>query len=128
MEADLDGPQRKVVSSRVAPRRRSLGEEGIPLRNGRTLPFFVSREWSAPAGHYQEGWYLVRPDTREVLHEGPQRELLIWGLQSLSEVRDEVADPIRLEPGTYLIVFALGGLKGGELEVTATEVPKDAAA
>jgi len=128
MEADLEGPQRKVVASRVFPLKRSHGDSGIPLRRGRTLSFVISREWSAPAGHYVEGWYLVDPETREVLFEGPQREITVWGLQSLTEFRDEVTEPIRLSPGTYLVVFSLGGLMGGQVEVEATEAPAEEAA
>jgi hypothetical protein len=128
VEAELDGPQRKVVTSRVYPAKLAHGDVGIPLRAGRSLPFVVSREWSAPAGNYVEAWYLVHPETREVLFEGPQREILVWGLQSLSEFRDEVAEPIRLQPGTYLVVFALGGLMGGQVEVEAAEAPAEEAA
>jgi hypothetical protein len=128
MEADLDGPQRKVMASRVYPAKRSHGEAGIPLRNGRTLPFVVSREWSAPAGHYVEGWYLVHPETREVLLEGPQRDILVWGLQSLTELRDEVTEAIRLQPGKYLVVFSLGGIMGGQVEVETIDVPAEEAA
>ncbi|MDQ3985675.1 MAG: hypothetical protein M3280_04175 [Actinomycetota bacterium] len=127
MEAELNGPQRKVVSSSVAPRRISHGESGIPLRDGKTLPFTVTREWSAPAGHYEERWFLINPETREVLFEGPARRALVWGLQSLTELTDEVTEPISLQPGTYSVVFALGRLMGGEFEVEAAEVSSEAA-
>jgi hypothetical protein len=116
------------MTSRVFPAKRSHGDMGIALRSGRTLPFVVSREWSAPAGHYVENWYLVHPETREVLFEGPQREISVWGLQSLTELRDEVTERIRLQPGTYLVVFALGGLLGGQVEVEAVEAPAEEAA
>ncbi len=128
MEADLEGAQRKVLASRVFPAKRAHGVAGISLRNGRTLPFVVKREWSAPAGHYVEAWYLVHPETREVLYEGPQREISVWGLQSLTEYRDEVTEPIRLVPGKYLVVFSLGGLLGGQIEVEAVEAPAEEAA
>lgn len=128
MEADLNGRQRKVVASSVAPLRVSHGDSGIPLRDGKTLPFTVAREWSAPAGHYEERWFLINPETREVLHEGPSRDVLVWGLQSLTEFTDEVTEPISLQPGTYAVVFALGGLMGGEFEVEAAEVSSEAAA
>jgi hypothetical protein len=128
VEAELDGLQRKVVTSRVFPAKTAHGDEGIALRNGRSLPFVVEREWSAPAGHYIEGWYLVHPETREVLYEGPQRDVLVWGLQSLTEYRDEVTEPLRLQPGKYLVVFSLGGIMGGQLEVEAAEVPAEEAA
>ncbi len=127
MEADIRGNQRKVVTSRAAPLRAAFGDSGIPIRNGRTLPFKLTREWSAPAGHYVERWYLVNPETREVLHEGPARETLIFGLQSLTELVDEVTEAIALEPGKYSIVYALDGIHGGEFEVEATEAPAEAA-
>lgn len=127
MEAELQGSQRKVVTTRVAPLRSSHGAIGIPLREGRTLPFSVSRQWSAPAGHYEERWYLVNPETREVLYESPGRTVLIWGLQSLTEVIDDITEPIELLPGSYLLVFALGGLMGGEFETEAREITEAAA-
>ena len=127
MEAEINGNQRKVVTSRAAPLRHAFGSSGIPTRDGRTLPFKVIREWSAPAGHYVERWYLVDPGTREVLYEGPARETLIFGLQSLTELVDEVTEPITLGPGNYSIVYALDGINGGEFEVEAIEAPAEAA-
>jgi hypothetical protein len=121
-EADVGGPQRKVISSTVAPLRRSHGDAGIPVADGVTKPFRVTRLWSAPAGNYPERWYLVQPETREVLHEGPERLVLIWGLQAPTEVSDEIHDPLELTPGTYRIFFALGGIAGGEVDVEAFEV------
>lgn len=87
----------------------------------------MSRQWSAPAGHYEERWYLVNPETREVLYESPGRTVLIWGLQSLTEVIDDITEPIELLPGSYLLVFALGGLMGGEFETEAREITEAAA-
>jgi hypothetical protein len=43
-------------------------------------------------------------------------------------MHDEVAADLELRPGTYLVVFALGGLMGGELEVAAAEIPAEEAA
>jgi len=117
--AEVEGHQRKVVMSAVRPARASDGDSGIALAGGRTLPFEVTRAWNAPAGTYRERWYLVQPDTREVLFEGPERTTLIWGLQSWTEFTDRVEEPIPLDPGKYLIFFALGGVLGGELEVEA---------
>lgn len=127
MQADIDGHQRKVVTSRVRPARAAHGDSGIPLRRGRTLPFVVERAWNAPMGHYPEQFFIVDPQTRVVLYESAVAERAIWGLQSLTEVADEVTEPVELAPGRYLVVFALGGVKGGEIEVEATEV-EDAAA
>ncbi|MFN2526953.1 MAG: hypothetical protein ABR505_11940 [Actinomycetota bacterium] len=124
MEADIKGLQRKVVAAGVQPMRSAHGDAGIPLRGGRTLPFRVWRRWSAPAGYYSEAWYLIDPQTREVLLEGGsgERAVHIWGLQSLSELSDEVKAPVVLAPGTYKIVFALDRVRGGELDVSAVEV------
>ena len=125
MEAQISGTQRKVMASSVRPAKLSHGTAGIPLRAGKTLPFRIERSWSAPAGVYPEQWFLVRPDTREVLHEGTVVERPIWGLQGLTDVADEVADPVALDPGSYLIVFALGGNMGGQAEVEAFEAEGD---
>lgn len=125
MEAQITGTQRKVMAGAVRPVKRSHGESGIPLRGGKTLPFRVERSWSAPAGLYHEQWFLVVPDTREVLHEGPVVERPIWGLQGLTHVADDVTEPVALEPGSYLVVFALGGHMGGQTEVEAFEAAED---
>ena len=125
MEAQISGTQRKVMTSSVRPAKLGHGTSGIPVRGGKTLPFRVERSWSAPAGVYPEQWFLVRPDTREVLHEGRVVERAIWGLQGLTEVADEVTEPMPLEPGPYLVVFALGGQMGGQTEVEASEASGD---
>ena len=127
MEADINGPQRKIVASWVRPTKSVHGTEGIAIRDGKTLPFRVHRAWSAPAGHYSEQWFLVHPETKEVLLEGPAPVRLVWGLQSLTEFTDEVTEPVELAPGKYLVVFALGGLKGGELEIEAVAAESSAA-
>ena len=127
MQADIAGLQRKVVSSDVRPLRVSAGSSGIAIKNGRTLPFVVSRSWSAPAGHYNEAWYLVDPSTREVLYESSSGEVRVWGLQSWTEFSDTVTEPIPLAPGSYLIVFALGGRQGGEMTVSAAAAVDPAA-
>ena len=128
MEADISGPQRKVVRSSVRPRRFIHGTEGIRLRDGLSLPFTVSRAWNAPSGNYEEIWYLVDPKTREVVYEGPVKIVQIWGLQSLTELNDDVVEPVTIAPGTYQVVFALGGLKGGELDFEVSESPAEEAA
>ena len=125
--ADIDGHQRKVVMTDVRPARAAHGDSGIALRNGRSLPFVVTRAWNAPAGHYTEAWYLVDPDTREVLYQGPEKTVSIWGLQSWTELSDEVIDSIPLEPRPYLVVFALGRVQGGQIEVVAAEAAAESA-
>ena len=129
MQADINGPQRKILVATVRPAKTAHGASGIALRRGRTLPFVIYRQWSAPAGYYSEQWFLVVPDTKEVVHEGPvRRETLIWGLQSITELTDTVTESIKLEPGTYRIVFALGGFLGGEIDVEVFEAPAEEAA
>ena len=125
--ADVAGHQRKVVRSEIRPGRSTLGTSGIPLRAGATLPFTVARGWNAPAGYYPEGWYLVVPDTGEVLYASDQSVKLIWGLAAVTDLVDEVAEPIPLSPGNYLVVFSLGGIKGGEVEIEAFEASEEAA-
>lgn len=127
MEAEISGHQRKVMSASVRPARSAYGTAGIAIRDGRALPFVVTRKWTAPAGHYREQWFLVRPDTNEILFEGPERLVLIWGLQSLTELRDDVEGDFPLVPGDYRLVFALDRVLGGEVEVGATEAPEEAA-
>lgn len=123
MEADVKGPQRKVIASEVRPIRRAHGEAGISLRHGKALPFTVLRSWVAPAGYYVEQWWLVHPETKDILYESEPREALIWGLQATTELLDEVHASIPLEAGTYHLVFSLGGLKGSEVEVEAVDLP-----
>lgn len=108
--------------------RTTYGDSGIRVRNGRTLPFTVSREWSAPAGHYAETWYLVHPETREVYFEGPVHTARVVGLQSMTVFTDEITEPIPLQPGTYQLVFALDGQQGGQIDVQVTELTAEEAA
>jgi hypothetical protein len=121
--ADIAGPQRKVLGFRIGPAKPSLGKTGIPLKGGHTLPFFVWREWIAPAGHYTERFYLVDKESREIIWEGPQRQQTTWGLQGATEERTTIDESIPLAAGSYLVVFALGGVSGGEFDVDAFEVP-----
>jgi hypothetical protein len=112
--------------SAVRPARSVHGSQGIALRGGRTLPFVVRRAWNAPAGNWPEAWYLVDPSTREVLFEGPQKIVSVWGLLAWTEFSDEVDPRLSLAPGTYLVVFALGGVQGGQMDVEAIEVAPEA--
>lgn len=121
MEAQVSGTQRKVVTHEVRPVKSIHGGSGIPLSEGRTLPFRVTRAWSAPAGVYMERMFLIDPATREVLFEGPEREVAIWGLQSFTEVKDEITMKVQLPAGKYAVVFALDSVAGGEFEVEAFE-------
>ena len=127
MEADIAGNQRKLVRSRIRPVRSAYGTDGIAVRDGKTLPFVVTRGWNAPAGYYPEAFYIVDPKTAEVYYESQRETRLIWGLPAVTDVATEVAQPIELPPGTYQIVFALGGVKGGEATVEVVEVGTEAA-
>lgn len=126
--AEIKGAQRKVMSHAIRPLKPSHGSRGIAVRSGRTLPFVVEEEWSAPAGNYAERFYIVDIKTREIIFEGPETLQLMWGLQGLTTVRNEIDESFGLTPGTYLLVFALGGLAGGEFEFEAIEAPSEAAA
>ena len=128
MQADINGPQRKILAAGARPLKPTHGLEGIAIRDGRTLPFVVHRQWSAPAGYYVEQWFLVKPETGEVFIEGLAKEALVLGLQARTELIDEVTDALPLEPGAYQLVFALGGLKGGEVDVQVVEAPAEEAA
>lgn len=74
-----------------------------------------------------ERFYLIDPQTREVLFEGPERQTLVLGLQARTEIVDEVREPVELEPGSYEIVFALGGILGGTLPAEAVAASEQAA-
>lgn len=115
--ADIAGNQRKVMRSAARPARTAIGTEGIPTRDGKTLPFVVSRGWNAPAGYYPETFYIVAPATGEVFYASPTVTRLIWGLPSITDVETVVEEPVELPPGTYNLVFSLGGIKGGEATV-----------
>ena len=114
--------------TRVKPARAAHGSDGIALRDGKSLPFEVYRAWSGPAGNYPEQWFLVDPKTKEVLYESHAVTRLIFGLQAPTELTSTVSEPLELKPGTYQVVFALGGLKGGELDVTVAAADSASAA
>ena len=107
--------------------RSAHGTDGIAVRDGKTLLFVVARGWNAPAGNYPEAFYIVDPKTAEVYYESPTATRLIWGLPSVTDVETEVTQPIELPPGTYQVVFALGGVKGGDSTVEVSEVDTQAA-
>jgi hypothetical protein len=115
------------MRSGARPARARYGAAGIPVKDGKTLPFVVARGWNAPAGYYPEAFYLVASDTGEVYYAAPTEVRLIWGLPSVTDVATTVEEPIAIAPGTYKLVFALGGVKGGETEVEVFEVDSAAA-
>jgi hypothetical protein len=126
--ADIAGPQRKVIAHDIRPLKPSQGESGIPLSRGRTLPFVVERQWSAPAGHYNERFFIVDPRTREVLYESPGTIIRLMGLQAPTALRSVVEEPVPLMPGKYLVFWATDDLEGGTSEVEAAEVESATAA
>jgi hypothetical protein len=125
--ADIGGNQRKMMRCAARPERAAYGMAGIPTKDGKTLPFIVSRGWNAPAGHYPEAFYLVAPESGEVYYASPTVTRLIWGLPSITDVESIVDEPLDLKPGTYKLVFALGGIKGGEAEIEVFDIGEAAA-
>ena len=117
--ADIGGTQKKVLEASVRPARVAHGAAGIPIQDGVALPFVVERKWNAPAGHYPEQWFLIDPATREILHEGPEEQVLIWGLASWPDVTTRSEGGFPLAPGKYQIALALGGTLGAEVDVEA---------
>ena len=128
MQADISGSQRKILEGGARPLKSLHGASGIALRDGQSLPFRVTRSWSAPVGVYYETFYLIDPKSREVLFEGPTREDSIRGLQAITEFQDDVTQPIALKAGTYTLIFSLGGLLGGEASVEVFDLPAEEAA
>ena len=124
--ADIDGDQRKLLAGVVRPVRPSYGGNGIPVVDGEAQPFVVERKWNAPAGYYPEQWFLVDPATQEIVYEGPRRRVLILGLATWTAFTDTSSGGFSVPPGTYQVVFALGDVKGGEIEVTAFEAGEGA--
>lgn len=115
------------MRSGARPVRSAHGSAGIAVRDGKTLPFVVTRGWNAPAGYYPETFYLVAPTTGEVYYAAPTVTRLIWGLPSITDVESAVDEPIEIPPGAYNLVFSLGGIKGGETTVEVFETGSAAA-
>lgn len=111
----------ELVRATVSPADRAW-ESGIPVLDGRTQPFRISREWSGPAGHYAEAW-SIRRGFHEVVYEHPPKEIKVRGMQSVSEHTDRVDDLLRLEPGSYLLVFVVEGLFMGSVDIEVRPAP-----
>lgn len=105
----------ELVHATVSPSARSW-ESGIPLAEGRTQPFKVTRGWSGPAGHYVEAW-SIRRGFHEVLYEHPPKSIDVRGMQSVTEHTDQVDQRISLKPGTYRLVFVVEGLFMGSVDI-----------
>lgn len=101
-------------------------EDGIALKEQRTLPFVVERSWAGPAGYYVEQWSLRR-GMKQIVHQSPARYVRVRGIQSVTTEIDRVSEPIELEPGIYTLVLVLNGVFLGSVEVEA-RAPTDAAA
>ena len=121
--ADISGTQKKILDASARPARVAHGSTGIAIQDGTALPFIVERRWSAPAGYYPEQWFLIDPQSREILYDGPEEQVLIWGLQSWTDVSTTVEGGFPLAPGKYQLAFALGGTLGAEVDVEAVESP-----
>lgn len=91
-------------------------ETGILIDGGGTKPFVVERGWSGPAGYYNEQW-SIRRGGREVLYESEPRQIFVRGIQSVTNYTDTVDERIRLEPGSYELVFLIDGMFMGNVGV-----------
>lgn len=111
----------ELVRATVSPADRPW-EIGIPVVDGRTQPFRVTRLWSGPAGHYTEAW-SIRKGFHEVLYEHPLKDIHVRGMQSVTEIVDRVEQPPALEEGTYLLVFVVEGLFMGSVDIEVRAVP-----
>ncbi|MGH2810264.1 MAG: hypothetical protein ACRDIA_05220 [Actinomycetota bacterium] len=111
--------QLELVTARVAPAEEPL-EDGIRLKNGKTLPFLVERTWSGPAGSYNEQW-SIRRGGKEIVYGSESKPIWVKGLQSIRTYTDRVDEPISLEAGTYNLVFVAEGYFMGSREITAAE-------
>ena len=104
-----------LVRPRVAPADKRW-VDGIETRDGIALPFLVERAWAGPAGNYIEQWSLRR-DVNDVLYRSDERYVSVRGMQSVTEYIDRVDEAIRLETGSYLLVFVVEGLFMGSTEI-----------
>lgn len=109
----------ELVKARVAPADEPY-EEGIRLKQGRTLPFLVERSWSGPAGSYIEQW-SIRRGGKDILFSSDPKSIWVRGPQSIRSFVDRMEEPITLEPGTYNLVFVAEGYFMGSREITASE-------
>jgi hypothetical protein len=114
----------ELVKAKVAPIDLPY-DEGISTSAGKTLPFFVEREWSGPAGTYWETW-SIRRGGREVIYSARPQQVKVSGMQSIRRFVDRVDEPIQIEPGTYQLVFIVEGRFMGSREIEV--LPPDEAA
>ena len=107
----------ELVRAGVRPEGRPE-ETGIPISGGVTRPFEVERGWSGVAGHYNEEW-SIRRGGKEILYRSEPRLIFIRGVQSVTSYTDVVDESIRLEPGSYHLVFLIEGMYMGHIDIEA---------
>lgn len=115
----------ELIRARVAPAEAPF-EQGIKLIDGKTAPFIVERGWSGPGGNYTEQW-SIRRGGREVLYKSEEKLIFVRGIQSITAYKDQVDEPIELSPGDYNLVFIVGGMFMGSVEITASATETAAA-
>ncbi|MCA1840584.1 MAG: hypothetical protein ABR507_09215 [Actinomycetota bacterium] len=94
-----------LVSAKVNPADRPFDEE-IATIGGKAKPFYVTRSWSGPSGHYNEQW-SIRRGGREIVFNGPMQQISVRGMQSATEWRDRFDGELAIEPGIYQLVFVV---------------------
>ena len=99
MQADINGPQRKVLVATVRPAKTAHGASGIALRRGRTLPFVIYRQWSAPAGYYPLFTDLPKAKSLED-YERLAPWAAFWGARSTSRSSRQPRRPPDRLPAT----------------------------
>ena len=107
----------ELVTAGVRPEGRPE-ETGILVAGGGTRPFEVERGWSGVVGHYNEQW-SIRRGGKEILYQSEPKLIFIRGVQSVTTYIDTVDTRIRLEPGTYQLVFLLEGFYMGHIDIEA---------
>ncbi|MGI8426165.1 MAG: hypothetical protein ACR2FO_03785 [Actinomycetota bacterium] len=109
----------ELVEAHVAPAERPWAR-GLPVAGGTALPFVIERSWAGPAGYYWEQW-SIRRGGRDAIFTSEPKQIFIKGLQSVRTFTDRVEAPISIGPGTYNLVFIVGELFMGSVEIKVEE-------
>jgi len=109
----------ELVEAHVAPAERTY-ERGLQVVGGTAKPFLVERSWAGPAGYYWEQW-SIRRGGRDVIFTSEPKQIFVKGIQSLRVFTDRVDQAISIEPGKYNLVFIVGGLFMGSVEIEVSE-------
>ncbi|MEO7803873.1 MAG: hypothetical protein ABIS18_05575 [Actinomycetota bacterium] len=110
----------ELSGAKVAPVAAPY-ETGIITQAGATRPFLVEREWSGPAGHYNEQWSIRQGN--KVLHTCDVKLRFIKGFQSASRYVDVVDLPLEIAPGSYSLVFVVEGRFMGAADIEVRDSP-----